>query len=206
MQSRPRRSPAYNPPKTSCGRRIRSKLGTMVYEASNSPASIFQPFYPIRLLPAPAILLFPEHTKLSPTSGPLHSHLLCWHTLPLVHLALRSSGLSQTTLVTYTQCRSQLFHPCSCLNFQEFYKKGHSHPLVHQGIHKEKMSSKWEKPTEECTLKVRCLAEGDRQFPEILSLNCVCLGAIPRAAPASGPTTGATITDTHSSPLAPGRQ
>lgn len=77
MQIRPRCSPAYNPPKTSCGLRIKLKLGAMFCEASNSLASAFSSLYCIRLLPTPAILLFPKHIKLFLTSGPLHSHLLC---------------------------------------------------------------------------------------------------------------------------------
>lgn len=95
MQIRLRYSPAYNPPKASCGLRIKLKCGAVVCEAPNSPASAFFSLHPVRFLPTPAILLFPEHIKLFLTSGPLPSHLLCLDTLPPAHFILRSSGLSR---------------------------------------------------------------------------------------------------------------
>lgn len=118
VQIRLKYSPAYNPPKTSCGFRIKLKFGAVVCEASNSPASTFFSLHPIRFLPTLAILLFPEYIKLFLTSGPLPHHLLCLDTLPPAHFILRSSGLS-SILFTYIQRRSQGFQPCKSqlLNF-----------------------------------------------------------------------------------------
>lgn len=66
-------------------------------------------------------------------------------------------------------------------------EEGHSHPLVQaakghnktqsRGIYRSKISSKWEKPTEEAimegSLKVRCLARGDSFLRSFSSTACV---------------------------------
>lgn len=72
-----------------------------------------------------------------------------------------------------------------------------------QGVHKQ-VSSKLEKSREattiECIPKVRCLARSDRQLPEILSVNRVCLGTTPRAGPVTRPTIAAATIDTMPPP------
>ena len=74
-----------------------------------------------------------------------------------------------------------------------------------QGVHKQ-VSSKLEKSREattiKCTVKVRCLARGDRQLPEIPSVNRVCLRTTPRAGPVTCPTIVAATIDTPSWPAA----